>query len=222
MTDKNKSLLVFLVDRSGSMASIAADMEGGFKTLIEENKKVSGECAVSVYTFDSQSAAKDAKESFPSKICENVDINDQPKLVIMPRGSTALCDALGMTITTVGQQLAALSEDKRPGVVVFTVITDGQENASMEFTPVSVKKMIEHQEKTYGWKFAFLGSAGIDDAKNMGFAANSTSGYSATKQGVGVMYQSVGKSMRSYRTSRLDGDLTAELNIDVPDDDAKS
>ncbi|MCL2471991.1 MAG: hypothetical protein FWF25_09705 [Propionibacteriaceae bacterium] len=67
----------------------------------------------------------------------------------MPRGSTALLDAVGRSITAFGERLAALPEDDRPSRVIFAIMTDGMENASKEFTHAAIKEMITRQEKTY-------------------------------------------------------------------------
>lgn len=146
-----KSEVIIILDRSGSMSSIAGDMEGGFKTFVEKQKKEPGECLVSLYQFD------DVFET----IYEARNLQQIDGLTLSPRNSTALHDAVGRTINLVGDRLAKTSEADRPESVIILTITDGQENASKEFTATQVAKMVKHQTDKYNWKFVFLG-ANID------------------------------------------------------------
>ena len=77
---------------------------------------------------------------------------------LVPRGSTALLDAVGRAINETGERLAKMNEEDRPGLVVFVVMTDGEENSSQEFSKDQIKQMITHQQDTYGWHFTFLGA----------------------------------------------------------------
>ncbi len=89
------------------------------------------------------------------------DINSADKLneaTFQPRGMTALYDAIGRTINSVGQRLADLSEDERPDKVLFVIMTDGFENASQEFNSARISEMINHQRNIYKWKFMFIGA----------------------------------------------------------------
>ncbi|MCX6484764.1 MAG: VWA domain-containing protein, partial [Mycobacterium sp.] len=76
----------------------------------------------------------------------------------VPRGRTALLDSAGVFITEVGERLAALPSDQRPGQVICLIMTDGMENASRRWTWDAVKKLITEQREVYGWKFIFLGA----------------------------------------------------------------
>lgn len=152
--------LVFVLDRSGSMRGLAQDAIGGFNGLIEKQRAEAGEARVTAVLFD------DAYEM----IYNNVDINEVPPLtdeVYYPRGVTALLDAVGKTIDSVGERLAATPEAERPEKVVFVITTDGLENASCSYTVDRVKEMIEHQKNKYSWEFLFYG-AGIDAVRSAG------------------------------------------------------
>jgi len=160
--NQNKTQLVLIVDRSGSMESIKTDAQGGINTLIEKQKQESGECHLTIVDFDG--------------IIETVydgDIKDCKGYTLVPRGSTALFDAVGKTINEVGFKLASLYEKDRPGLVAVFVVTDGQENASREFTSETVKTMIEHQSTKYNWQFDFMcaDKASVFMAKSLGFKA---------------------------------------------------
>lgn len=160
--NQNKTQLVLIVDRSGSMESIKTDAQGGINTLIEKQKQESGECHLTIVDFDG--------------IIETVydgDIKDCKGYTLVPRGSTALFDAIGKTINEVGFKLASLYEKDRPGLVAVFVVTDGQENASKEFISGDVKNMIEHQSTKYNWQFDFMcaDKASVFLGKTLGFKA---------------------------------------------------
>lgn len=207
MTDQNKALIVVILDRSGSMQSIKDDMIGGFKHFIDEQKALPGTCEVSLYQFDDQYGV----------VYEQKPIKDTPALVLEPRGYTALWDALGRTIVNVGIQLSKLSEDQRPGAMVVLIITDGQENASHEFTADRVRDMVKVQETDYKWKFAYLGAAAssFTDAQQLGIKAAVQ--YAATPDGVNQLYASTSNAVGSYRGAVQRGVEDAELNIALED-----
>jgi len=137
-----------VLDRSGSMASCRTDAEGGVNTFIEEQKKHPGECAFSLVEFDTE-------YNFVHKAKPVAEI---PPYTLVPRGSTALLDAVGRAINETGERLAATKEEDRPSLVVFVIVTDGHENASKEFNRSQIKEMIERQQKEYNWQFTFLGA----------------------------------------------------------------
>lgn len=163
--------IVFVVDRSGSMSVIAADMCGGFDTFIEEQKKLPGECLVTLAQFDS------AYEL----VYTGKPIADVPPLTLVPRGATALLDAVGRTVDAVGERLGRTAEEDRPGKVLFVIVTDGLENVSLEYSRERVFKMIKHQQEKYSWDFIYLGANqdAISVADGMGISAGNTVNYVA-------------------------------------------
>lgn len=172
----NLTELIIILDRSGSMSSIKKDMEGGLNTFITDQAKGPGECRVSLYQFDNVYEA----------VFENVPINEVKPIQIAPRGNTALYDALGRTINAVGARLAATPEKTRAGAVLVIAVTDGQENASTEFTVKQVKELVTHQETKYSWGFTYLGANqdGVLNGTAMGFNARSSISYSANSVGI--------------------------------------
>jgi uncharacterized protein YegL len=188
---KNYTDLTFVIDRSGSMGSIAEDMEGGFATFIKDQKETKDDVRVSVVYFDDKYDV-----AFTTRPIAEVD-----KIVITPRGSTALIDALGRTIDAIGVRLAALDEKERPNRVLVMTITDGQENASREFTLDEVKEKIKLQREVYAWDFSFLG-ANIDSftaGAGLGIAKGSTRNFAATKVGVAEAWAANTCSFESYK-----------------------
>lgn len=148
MTDNNKTLIAFLVDRSGSMHGIKYDMENGIKAFLDEQKKLPGEVEVTLAQFDNE-----YKLVYPP-----TDINSVPEYELLPRGLTALNDAVGKFITDIGADLAAREEDDRPGLVIVNIITDGYENDSTEWTLAGVRDLMDQQRDLYKWEFVFMGS----------------------------------------------------------------
>jgi hypothetical protein len=148
MTDKNLTHLYFLLDRSGSMESIREDIVGGFTAFIAEQSKEPGDCRVSLAQFDDEY----------EEVYAHRPIATVPPLVLQPRGTTAMLDAIGRLITSAGQRLAELPEEKRPGTVIVGIMTDGLENASREFPRAKIREMIDIQTNTYGWAFMYMGA----------------------------------------------------------------
>jgi hypothetical protein len=148
MTNPNLTWVVFLLDRSGSMQSIKSDTEGGFTAFIAEQRKATGECAVTLAQFDDDYEV----------VYSGLPVAEVPALDLVPRGTTALLDAMGRLITDTGQKLAALPEDERPGNVVVAIMTDGMENASHEWTHPAIKSLVEQQTKDYDWQFLYMGA----------------------------------------------------------------
>lgn len=147
MTDKNYTHLLAIVDRSGSMASCQEDMRGGLDELFKSQAEVEGKCLVDYVQFDTQYEV----------VYTDVDVSEA-KAVLKPRGGTALLDAVGKAVTELGDKLAKLDEDSRPGLVQVFVVTDGYENASLEWNAKAVKELIKSQEEKYKWDFIFLGA----------------------------------------------------------------
>jgi uncharacterized protein YegL len=186
--------LTVILDRSGSMESIARDMEGGFNRFIADQRKLPGECKVSLTQFDTESV---------DVVYTATDIQQVPSLRLIARGGTPLLDAVGTTVTKAGERLAALPEEQRPGRVLVLVITDGQENSSREWTKDKVKSLIDQQQKDYNWAFVFLG-ANIDsfaEAGAMGFAAASTANYQPDSAGVNAAFATLDSNFASYRAA---------------------
>jgi uncharacterized protein YegL len=119
---ENLTELVFILDRSGSMGTMAKEAIGGFNAFLEEQKKLPGEAKLTLALFDHQY----------SLVCNGKDIKDVEPLddkTYVPRGTTALLDAIGRTIDDVGSRLSATTEAERPSKILVAILTDGQENA---------------------------------------------------------------------------------------------
>lgn len=189
----NLTEIVFLLDRSGSMAGLESDTIGGFNGFIEKQKQMEGDTLVTAVLFDDQ-----------YEILWNGIKAEQTMLTkrdYFVRGMTALLDAVGKTILDVGYRLAKTPEEDRPGKVIFVITTDGMENASREFTYEKVKELIKHQQEKYNWEFIFLG-ANIDaaeEADSLGIDVANAFSFEASEKGVEIMYNMVSEAVAERR-----------------------
>lgn len=182
---KKGPIISFLIDRSGSMASVRSDVIGGFNSFLKEQKDAKEEDCRFVFTlFDSSGV--DIKK-FKS-------IQDVPELTTatyVPGAMTPLLDAIGKTIK-------ATSEMKKSKDVLFVIYTDGQENSSHEYTRAAVKALIKDHEEA-GWGFLFLGADmnAYGEASTIGISASTT--FSTAGVNTGATYAAVSDAVQGYR-----------------------
>ncbi len=208
---KDLTELVFILDRSGSMAGLEEDTIGGFNAMIEKQKKEAGEAYVSTVLFDNVSEV----------IHDRVDIRKIEGLTdrdYYVRGCTALLDAVGQAIHHIGNVHKYAREEDRPEKTVFVITTDGMENASRLYTYQRVRSMIEEKKAQYGWEFLFLG-ANIDaarEAARFGIQADRAANYHADRKGTAVIYETMGAAIEHVRTCAAP--LSADWKQQVDED----
>ena len=193
---KNLTELVFILDRSGSMAGLEKDTIGGFNAMIEKQKGEAGEALISTVLFDNETQV--IHDRVPLDRVE--PLTDREYYV---RGCTALLDAVGGAIHHIGNVHKYAREEDRPEKTLFVITTDGMENASRRYTYDRVKAMIEHEKQKYGWEFLFLG-ANIDaarEAARFGIDADRAANYHADHVGTGVIYEAVSETVANFRAS---------------------
>lgn len=207
---KNLTEIVFILDRSGSMAGLEDDTIGGFNAMIEKQKGEPSEAIVSTVLFDNESVV----------IHDRVDIQRIKPMTrkdYYVRGCTALLDAVGGAIHHIGNVHKYAREEDRPEKTLFVITTDGMENASRKFTYDRLKGMIERQKEKYGWEFLFLG-ANIDaarEAARFGIDADRAANYNADSVGTKVIYEAVSETVCNFRSSRpLVADWKASIDED--------
>lgn len=190
---QNYTHLVVLSDRSGSMSSIKKDVEGGFNTFIEEQKKADGECTISLAQFDTE---YELLYSFKP-------ISETPTFQVIPRGGTALYDSLAKLILDTGNAIKVMKEEDRPSKVIFIVSTDGEENSSREYSSDAVKKMVEEQTNTWKWDFVYLGANqdAVLTGGGLGFSKAASMSYSASATGVSNLYASLSSNVLMSRST---------------------
>ena len=193
---KNLTELVFILDRSGSMAGLEADTIGGFNAMIEKQRGEPGEAVISTVLFDNETEV----------IHDRVSLDRVPALTEKEydvRGCTALLDAVGGAIHHIGNVHKYAREEDRPEKTLFVITTDGMENASRRYTYDKVKSMIARQRERYGWEFLFLG-ANIDaarEAARFGIRADCAADYHADSMGTEAVYESVCEAVCQVRRS---------------------
>lgn len=196
--------ITFVLDRSGSMSSLAGDVVGGYKTFVEEQQKLGDNATLTLVQFDDR-----YELAIPA--CPIKHVN--PALAFSPGGMTALLDAVGRAIVDTGVRLSRLSEDQRPDKVLFVIMTDGEENSSHEFSRERVKQLVDEQTAKYNWKFVFLG-ANIDAfgaAKSLGFGALNTSNYVASSVGTRAAFHTAQHYTTTLRTHGNVGQSVAAI-----------
>ena len=194
---KNLTELVFILDRSGSMAGLEKDTIGGFNAMIEKQKQEPGRALVSTVLFDNECEV----------IHDRVDIQKIAPMTgeeYYVRGCTALLDAVGGAIHHIGNVHKYAREEDRPEKTLFVITTDGMENASCKYSYDRVKMMIRRQQEKYGWEFIFLG-ANIDaarEAARFGISEERAANYHADSLGTAVIYEAMSEVVCNVRADR--------------------
>lgn len=192
----NITELVFILDRSGSMAGLESDTIGGFNSLIEKQRKQDGECYVSTILFDhvSEVLHDRVKLSEINKLTEND---------YTVRGATALIDAIGGAIHHIGNVHKYARPEDVPEHTMFVIMTDGMENASRRYSSDKVKRMIEHEKEKYGWEFLFIGANidSVETARHFGIGADRSVNYYADSQGTAVVFETVSETVCNMRAN---------------------
>lgn len=201
----NYTHITLVVDRSGSMQSIAADAQGGINKFVDEQKKVPGDATFYLTDFDDvhrDMFGPDSIQSFGTYALE-------------PRGSTALHDAIGKAIVKTGGYLADMAEDDRPGKVVFGIVTDGGENASKDYKLDKIREMVNEHRDTYKWEFVFIG-ANIDAyAVGNTMGMHNTSQYQPTARSVSTSYAAFSDTVSAYRGAEAGTPMQAMASVDA-------
>ena len=189
--------LVFILDRSGSMAGLESDTIGGFNSMLEKQKKQDGKAFVTTVLFNS----------------ENQTLHDRAALETVPSmtdrdytacGCTALLDAIGTTIEHISDIHRYIRPEDVPAHTVFVITTDGMENASKQFDAAQVKSMVERKKEEFGWEFLFLG-ANIDaiaTARRFGISEDRAVDYRTDAAGTALNFATVDEAITTVREHR--------------------
>lgn len=193
---KNLTEIVFILDRSGSMAGLEDDTIGGFNAMIEKQKNEEGDAFVSTILFD----------NYIEVIHDRVDIRKVRPMTrrdYYVRGCTALLDAVGRTIRHIGNVHKYAREEDRPEKTLFVITTDGMENASRKYSSDRVKQMVEHEKSKYGWEFLFLGANidAVETAARYGIDSSRTANYMNDAEGTALKFEAINTAVRCCRES---------------------
>ena len=196
MANNNITEMVFILDRSGSMAGLEADTIGGFNALIEKQRRQPGRAFVSTVLFDTRCTVLHDRVRLE-------DVRPMTAADYTVGGCTALMDALGGAIHHIANIHRYARPEDVPEHTVFVITTDGMENASCRYSSDRVKEMIAHEKEKYGWEFLFL-AANIDavhTAARFGIGADRAVDYRADSQGTGVLYDTVSRAVSAVRAN---------------------
>lgn len=203
---KNHTDITLVLDRSGSMASCADDTIGGVNRFLADQKAAPGTATMSLHQFDHEFET----------VINGKDIKSTPDLTsktFVPRGNTALLDAIGRAIKDTGSRLDNASDNDKAEKVVFVIVTDGYENASHEYNQADVFKMIEHQKTKYSWEFVFIGADqnSIKTAAGIGISGANAMSYAKNAVGTQAVFGSAGSNLRAMRSgTKKDMSWTAD------------
>ncbi len=208
---KKRTELVFLLDKSGSMAGLESDTIGGYNALLAKQGAIEEPCLITTVLFDNRYQLRH----------DRIDIRAVSPLTdedYQVGGTTALLDALGRTLDKLISIQKRTRDDYRADQVIFAIITDGLENSSRNYSPARIKAMVEKQQEAYGWEFIFLG-ANVDSlvtAKAFGISPDRALDYLADKEGTELNYQILSETMGTFRTTgRLDDQTFDRIRQDV-------
>ncbi len=205
----NTTELIFILDRSGSMAGLEKDTIGGFNAMIEKQKEQEGKCYVSTILFDHVSEV--LHDRIPVERVRKMTEEDYTV-----RGCTALLDAIGGAIRHIGNIHKYARKEDVPEKTMFIITTDGMENASKIFTCDEIKRRIEKQKKR-GWEFLFIGANidAVETATNIGISRNRAVNYHADTQGTDVVYKTVTQAVCNVRAChQLDENWAKDIEND--------
>lgn len=190
--------IIFVIDKSGSMANLVNDTIGGFNGFIANQKAQDDKTILTTILFDSHWTI----------LHNGVDIHEIAPMTekdYVAYGSTAMLDAIGEIINKVQDRHDELGDEK-PDNVLFVITTDGEENASRNFKKSQIEKMINHQTKGHGWKFMFLGANmdAVQEASDLGINKDYAINYTYTSQGTSAVYDTVTRAVNASKSCTLD------------------
>lgn len=208
--NKNLTEIVFILDRSGSMAGLESDTIGGFNAMVEKQKKEPGEAFLSAVLFNQVSTV----------VYDRVDIRKVEPMTdrqYCVGGSTALLDAIGGAVHHIANVHKYARVEDRPGKTVFVITTDGMENASHRYNYPEVQRMVRHEQEKCGWEFLFLGANmdAIAAARSFGIREDRAVRYECDSVGTSLNFTVAAQAISKLRTGKaLDADWSAPIAED--------
>ncbi len=208
---KGLTELVFILDKSGSMSGLETDTIGGYNSMLAKQQAVEGECHITTVLFDNNYEL----------LHDRIDIKAVSAITekeYAVGGSTALLDAIGMTIHKIGNAQKYTADGYRAEKVMFVIITDGEENSSREYSSEKVKAQIERQKTKYGWEFIFLGANidAVQTAGRFGIAPDRAVDYLADSVGTELNFKVMSAAVVTFRKAgTVDETCFEEIRKDV-------
>lgn len=189
-----KTELVFILDKSGSMHGLEQDTIGGFNSMLQKQKELDGECRITTVLFDNRYEL----------LHDRIDIRAVSPMTekeYQVGGTTALLDAIGRTVQKLVSVQKNTAKEYRADRVLFVIITDGQENASQEYSSDKVKGLIQLEKEKYGWEFVFLGANidAVETAGRLGISRDRAVDYVPDGAGTALNFQMMSKTVAAFR-----------------------
>ena len=207
---KGLTELVFILDKSGSMAGLETDTIGGYNAMLKKQQDVEGECRITTVLFDNNYEL----------LHDRIDIRAVRPITekeYSVGGTTALLDAMGRTIHKIINVQKNTDEAYRAEKVMVVIITDGYENSSREYSAEKVRSLVQQQKDKYGWEFIFLAANidAVETAQHFGITRDRAQNYHADSDGIELNFRVMGETITAYRhTSALPEDWKDEIERD--------
>jgi hypothetical protein len=207
---KDLTEIAFILDRSGSMAPVTESAITGFNEFLRDQQKAEGQARLTLVLFDNEYLIP--LDCLPVQEAVALDTT-----TYIPRGSTALLDAIGTTVDRLGARIAAMPEPDRPGQVIVAILTDGLENSSEKFTWKDISHKILEQTNTYKWQFLFLGANqdAIATAASLNIGAENAANYIADKIGTHSSNKAMSRKLYALRKKAMGAAMSVQEQADV-------
>lgn len=204
--------IAYILDRSGSMQPMQEPAVAAFNHFVKSQLDVPGDARLTLVQFD------DAYE-VPVSATPIQNVPQLTAATYTPRGSTALLDAIGRTIKETDRRISALLDTEKPGKVIFAIFTDGEENASREYTAKHISDLIRLYRDQKGWEFLFLAANqdAIASASAMHIDAHLSGNVSYSFSGVKATGSAMSRKVRAMRMKS-----SGKMDAQSIEDDAKS
>lgn len=200
--------IIAVLDRSGSMQSVANDAIGGYNNFLADQRKGKDKATISGYLFDDK-----FEKLYDGKVLDIKDVPDLTNKEFIPRNSTALLDAIGKAVNEYK------ASDTKADKVLMIIVTDGEENASREFSRKDIADIISFQKKN-GWQFLFLCSTenALTTSQALNISANNTFQFANTSLGHQELSAKISFASSNYRSMSLQDAFYADADGNLKSD----
>ena len=207
--------IIFVIDKSGSMAHLAGDTIGGFNGFIESQKALEGKVTLTTVLFDTTWKI----------LHDGVDLHEVKTMTssdYIAGGGTAMLDAIGEIINCVQDRHDELGTEK-PEEVLFVITTDGEENSSRTFNKSQIEKMIKHQTNSHGWRFMFLGANmdAVKEAESIGISKDWSVNYAYDSKGISDTFTTMSYTASAVRSDAVTDGFNVETVYNSVANDSK-
>jgi len=191
LPNQDSTDITVLLDRSGSMQAVQHATVDGFAAFLDKQRRCPGVCRLTLCQFD----------TVYEVVYRNKPLRKVGPLVLQPRGSTALLDAMGRTIHDTALRLEQARPAQLPARIIMVIVTDGLENSSHEFTRSQVFDLVRHYKEREDWQFVFLGANqdAIQEAGRMGIDAGAAMTYAAGIRGTDAAWRGMSEAVARHR-----------------------